>query len=348
MSNGRLNPQYNRVRTSVALKGNNMWEKTIGIGNEHIGTNSAIEASLRAPSRGIGREARREMAQKMLEVSGVASSNLTYEGILSLARSQGGLGGGATRGACRICGGLGHLTKQCMNGVSGHSGGIDDLDAAAAAEAAKARNFIGDSDLLDLSESNGSSSSSSSGSDDSCSSCRRSFSSSSDGSTSEDSERSRKEKKKRKRRHRSQHASDQSKKEGEKEDENKKRRKERKEEKRRKKRKRDGSRDRGRDRERERRLSDDRWKERSEEGQKKVGEKGRGEKGEGTNGKREKEEKWIRWNETITDHMTGEEPMKGITVEGAKRNAIEVAVAVEAEVEALIVEGDGCHEFKAY
>lgn len=38
----------------------------------------------------------------------------SYESLLSLARSQGAVGG-QNRGACRVCGQLGHLTKQCRN-----------------------------------------------------------------------------------------------------------------------------------------------------------------------------------------------------------------------------------------
>lgn len=54
----------------------------------------------------------------------------SYEGLMSLAKSQ-GLANNANRGACKICGGLGHLTKQCRNGVSGHAGTLDDLEMAA-------------------------------------------------------------------------------------------------------------------------------------------------------------------------------------------------------------------------
>ena len=53
------------------------------------------------------------------------------EGLLSLAKTQGATGN-ATRGACKICGGLGHLTKACKNGVSGHKGDMHDLDLSAA------------------------------------------------------------------------------------------------------------------------------------------------------------------------------------------------------------------------
>lgn len=36
-----------------------------------------------------------------------------------MARSQGAVGG-QNRGACKICGQLGHLTKQCRNHLSAH------------------------------------------------------------------------------------------------------------------------------------------------------------------------------------------------------------------------------------
>ena len=42
-----------------------------------------------------------------------------YQTLLSLARSQGAVGG-QNRGACKICGQLGHLTKQCRNHLSAH------------------------------------------------------------------------------------------------------------------------------------------------------------------------------------------------------------------------------------
>lgn len=50
-----------------------------------------------------------------------------YESLLSLARSQGALGG-QNRGACKRCGQLGHLTKQCRNPLAA----ADGADGAAA------------------------------------------------------------------------------------------------------------------------------------------------------------------------------------------------------------------------
>lgn len=66
-----------------------------------------------------------------LLAAGFQQKVTSYEGLMSLAKSQ-GLANNATRGACRICGGLGHLTKQCKNGVSGHTGTMDDLEMEAA------------------------------------------------------------------------------------------------------------------------------------------------------------------------------------------------------------------------
>lgn len=136
MSNGKLKAQYNRVRTSVALQGNNMWTNTIGIEQDpQAGSNSAIEASLRAPSHGggaAGRVARRERAQELIKASGYSPSVTDYEGLVALARAQGNIGSG-NRGACKICGGLGHLTKRCRNYLGTK---VDTLDSAAHAPGA--------------------------------------------------------------------------------------------------------------------------------------------------------------------------------------------------------------------
>ena len=48
---------------------------------------------------------------------GFDSAVSSYEGLLSLARSQGAVGG-QNRGACKRCGQLGHLTKQCRNFIN--------------------------------------------------------------------------------------------------------------------------------------------------------------------------------------------------------------------------------------
>ena len=97
-----------------------------------------------------------------------------YQTLLSLARSQGAVGG-QNRGACKICGQLGHLTKQCRNHLSAHFQMPGSADGAAAAANGKPLmptlpTVAGDqedlsSDLSDL-ESSSSDSDSSSDSED--------------------------------------------------------------------------------------------------------------------------------------------------------------------------------------
>lgn len=118
---GVLKPSQNRVRTSVALEGNAMWEK-IGVVNEMAGTNAHVESLINAPQRGAGRQAkaagRKAAAEAMRATGGFNTSITDYESLLSLAKSQGAVGGDSARGACKICGQLGHLTKQCRNHLS--------------------------------------------------------------------------------------------------------------------------------------------------------------------------------------------------------------------------------------
>ena len=57
-----------------------------------------------------------------------------FSALITLARNQGAIGG-QNRGACRICGQLGHLTKQCRNHLSAHFQAPTTAEAAAAAAA---------------------------------------------------------------------------------------------------------------------------------------------------------------------------------------------------------------------
>ncbi|CAL8462393.1 g1926 [Coccomyxa elongata] len=118
MSTGRLKASTNRVRTSTTLQGNSMWTNTIGSVDPQAGSNSVIEASLNAPQYGGGRAARRAAAQEAVaQTGGFDTAVNNYESLLSLARSQGAVGG-QNRGACKKCGQIGHLTKQCYNNIS--------------------------------------------------------------------------------------------------------------------------------------------------------------------------------------------------------------------------------------
>lgn len=91
MSTGKLKAQYNRVRTSVALQGNSMWTKVIGVDQDRQrGSNAAVEASLEAPSyEDRGRRARQEAAQALIEEAGYKQTVSSFEGLVALARAQG-------------------------------------------------------------------------------------------------------------------------------------------------------------------------------------------------------------------------------------------------------------------
>jgi hypothetical protein len=59
-----------------------------------------------------------------------------FAGLKALARRQGGADAATNRGACRLCGGLGHLTKQCRNFLDSGTAGAAAGGAAGAAGAA--------------------------------------------------------------------------------------------------------------------------------------------------------------------------------------------------------------------
>jgi hypothetical protein len=65
----------------------------------------------------------------LFAAAGFQPSVRDFEGLKALARRSGGDASALNRGACKICGGLGHLTKQCRNF-------LDKGGAAAAAAAA--------------------------------------------------------------------------------------------------------------------------------------------------------------------------------------------------------------------
>lgn len=119
---GILKTSQNRVRTSGALQGSAMWESVIGLKNEERGANAEVEAMLNAPKRGFhgeGKKKRQAAAAEAMKATGNFDTGVTdYDSLLSLAKSQGALGEAVNRGACRVCGQVGHLTKQCRNQFS--------------------------------------------------------------------------------------------------------------------------------------------------------------------------------------------------------------------------------------
>jgi len=98
-----------------------MWENVIGVVNEERGANAGVEALINAPQVGQGRKAaiarRAAAAEAVLATGGFDTAVTDYQSLLTLAKSQGAVGG-TNRGACKICGQLGHLTKQCRNQFS--------------------------------------------------------------------------------------------------------------------------------------------------------------------------------------------------------------------------------------
>lgn len=130
---GLLNPEYNRVRTSAALKGNDMWSNTIGIESQ-AGGNAVIESQIYAPGGashvyvsggggggrgGAMRASRQEKAANLISSSSLENTVKDQSELMALAKKQGI--GSDVRGACKLCGGLGHLTKQCRNVLTGHT-----------------------------------------------------------------------------------------------------------------------------------------------------------------------------------------------------------------------------------
>jgi hypothetical protein len=71
-----------------------------------------------------------------------------FEGLKALARRSGGDAAALNRGACKICGGLGHLTKQCRNFLDGGGQGAGGSGAAAGGAAAAGGGDGGDARAL--------------------------------------------------------------------------------------------------------------------------------------------------------------------------------------------------------
>lgn len=107
---------------STALQGNSMWENVIGMTNEQAGSNAGVEALINAPTIGGGRKAtqarRQAAAEAVLATGGFDTSITNYQSLLAIAKQQGAVGTGS-RGACKVCGQTGHLTRQCRNALPG-------------------------------------------------------------------------------------------------------------------------------------------------------------------------------------------------------------------------------------
>ncbi|GBF99135.1 hypothetical protein Rsub_12027 [Raphidocelis subcapitata] len=148
MSTGRLKPQYNRVRASNALKVTGIWANTIGLESE-MGANTAVEEALYAPGgHGGSRKDKQQRAQELVQAAGFQPAVTDYEGLKALAKAAGG--GTANRGACKVCGGLGHLTKQCRNLAAAAAAAEGKADTLASRAAMPLLTDADDADALQL------------------------------------------------------------------------------------------------------------------------------------------------------------------------------------------------------
>ena len=122
-SRGLLKVATNRVRTSTSIQGSDMWESVIGVKNEERGANAGVEALLQAPriKQGMAqaKKSRQTAAAEAMKVTGNFDTEIhDYESLIRLAKEQGAVGNNERRGACKVCGQVGHLTKQCRNQFS--------------------------------------------------------------------------------------------------------------------------------------------------------------------------------------------------------------------------------------
>jgi hypothetical protein len=122
-SRGLLKASTNRVRTSTSIQGSDMWESIIGLKNEERGANAGVEAMLQAPrlKQGLAqsKKSRQTAAAEAMKVTGNFNTGVhDYDSLMKLAKEQGAVGTNERRGACKVCGQVGHLTKQCRNQFS--------------------------------------------------------------------------------------------------------------------------------------------------------------------------------------------------------------------------------------
>ena len=132
-SRGLLKAATNRVRTSASLQGSDMWESVIGVKNEERGANAGVEALLHAPrlKQGIAqaKKSRQTAAAEAMKVTGNFDTDIhDYDSLIKLAKEQGALGTNEGRGACKVCGHVGHLTKQCRNQFSKFFAAREEVD----------------------------------------------------------------------------------------------------------------------------------------------------------------------------------------------------------------------------
>lgn len=93
-------PANNRVHSSAALQTHGIWQSAIGYDPYAPEKDSKVKASDRPEAEG-----------------GTENAYASFQGLLALARITGS-SANDTRGACKRCGRVGHLTYQCRNFLS--------------------------------------------------------------------------------------------------------------------------------------------------------------------------------------------------------------------------------------
>jgi len=85
-------PANNRMHSGAALQTHDIWQNTIGYD---------------------------PYAPEKKDIGSGPTQNPydNFQGLLALARLTGGTSGSSVKGACKRCGGVGHLTFQCRNFV---------------------------------------------------------------------------------------------------------------------------------------------------------------------------------------------------------------------------------------
>ncbi|EMS63274.1 CAX-interacting protein 4 [Triticum urartu] len=135
-------PANNRVHSSAALQTHGIWQSAIGYdpyapeNNKQQAPSSSVSANAAAAAANAAAEA----AAPPSSDPGASSENAytSFQGLLALARVTGS-NSDETRGACKKCGRVGHLTFQCRNFLSVKELAMDDDIQAGMLSAAQAK-----------------------------------------------------------------------------------------------------------------------------------------------------------------------------------------------------------------
>ncbi|CAM0950626.1 unnamed protein product [Alopecurus aequalis] len=122
-------PANNRVHSSAALQTHGIWQSAIGYdpyapeNNKNQAPSSSVSANAAAAAANAAAEAAAPPSSDAAASSENAYSS--FQGLLALARAT-SVPTDETRGACKKCGRVGHLTFQCRNFLSVKEIGIEE------------------------------------------------------------------------------------------------------------------------------------------------------------------------------------------------------------------------------